>query len=420
MARPSNFALLALFVSCSLFACSPVACLAAGAPGMSQEQPAEGPFVKTDHGYMVPYEVTIPGTDATFTMTPIAGGVVTVGPRNASADEDEEATSPARTVQLAPYWIGTHEVTWAEYRPYMELNSKFGELSFLRGQLFDGSPKLEKALAERKALQQAVDAMPQAVDAITAPTALYDPSTTYMSGEDPELPAVTMTVYAAKQYTKWLSVLTGGAYRLPCEAEWEHAAKAGAEGDTPDQPVDQIAWYDDNSDYEAQPVGQKSPNANGLYDVLGNAAEWVLDVPAAEAASSDEPLSWSASVGAPEQVDPRVAKGGYYESEAGELTFATRLLSVDEDWKASDPNVPLSPWWFADDPSTGVGFRVVRQLEPMTADEKQVAWEADSPDLAQGVKQRVQGGRGKIQNITADLPQVLEQLADPEIRKLME
>ncbi len=271
---------------------------------MSATKPAEGRFVETDRGYMVPYTQTIPGTKVTFKMIPVPGGVVQLGPREAGEeDEDEDASvSPTLSVKLDPYWIGERELTWAEYWPFMALNTTFNELSYLRGRLNTGDDKLSAELEQNIALREAITAKPSHVDGVTAPTGLYDPSVAYYSGEEADLPAVTMTPYAARQYTKWLSVLLGADYRLPSEAEWEHAARAGEEGDQPDpNSIDGLAWYDDNSDYEAQVVGGKKPNAWGLHDTLGNVAELVLDAPSDALPESPQPLSWRAAIAAPKR-----------------------------------------------------------------------------------------------------------------------
>ena len=66
-------------------------------------------------------------------------------------------------------------------------------------------------------------------------------------------------------------------YRLPTEAEWEYAARAGTAGDRYAGNLDAIAWYDGNSGGSTHPVGQKAPNAFDLHDMLGNVFEWVQD-----------------------------------------------------------------------------------------------------------------------------------------------
>ena len=206
-------------------------------PGIVKEKPAEGRFVETDQGYMVPYTATIPGTDVTFEMVPIPGGKFQMGsPEDEEDRRDDEG--PQFEVTVQPFWIGKHEVTWAEYKKYMELDKHFKSFQQAKTRIINDENRQ---------------------DAITAPSSLYDPSFTFEAGEEPNEPAATMTQYAAKQYTKWLSLLSGPFYRLPYEAEWEYACRAGTTtafyfGDDPDE-LEEHAWYYDNSDELRHAVG---------------------------------------------------------------------------------------------------------------------------------------------------------------------
>jgi len=363
--------------------------------GLSPTAPAEGRAIKTDKGYMTEYKATIPGTSVTFGMVPIPGGKFKLGSPDAEEGR-QDIEGPQIVVEVGPFWMSKYELTWAEYRQYLALYGIFKE--------FD-SRGLRKVTAENE------------IDAITAPTELYDPSFTYEYGEDPQLPAVTMTQYSARQYTKWLSGIMGNFYRLPTEAEWEYACRAGTQtaysfGDDKGS-LEDYAWYFENSDSKPHKVGEKKPNSWGLYDVHGNVAEWTLDQVlddgykqfAGKNLKAEDALVW------PTKLVPRAIRGGSFDDDAENCRSAARLGSQEREWKTEDPNLPLSPWWFTSDPTRGIGFRVVRPLvEPATREAKERFWAIDAEETRDAVDNRMNEGRGVRGLVDRDLPEAIKQL----------
>ena len=368
--------------------------------GLVKDKPAEGPFVETDRGYMVPYKSTIPGTEIEFEMIPIPGGTFQLGSPEDESDRTE-AEGPQKTISIEPFWIGKYEVTWDEYKRYMELHD-----------IFKGFESFQ---------MRAVKDI-HGPDVVTAPSNLYDPTFTYSAGEGPREPAATMTQFAAKHYTKWLSILCEDFYRLPSEAGWEYAARAGTDtpyffGDDPDE-LEDYAWFEDNSDELRHDVGELKPNPWGLYDIYGNVAEWTLDAYTPEGygfiksdqATAGDAIRW------PEKEYPLVARGGSFEMTAAECRSAARLGSDDEAWKADDPNVPKSPWWYTTYPGTGVGIRLLRPLNaPETDEAKEAYWKARVEYVEWVADHRIDNeGRGARGVVDLELPKAREELKDKE------
>ncbi|UCG57650.1 MAG: SUMF1/EgtB/PvdO family nonheme iron enzyme, partial [Phycisphaerales bacterium] len=161
-------------------------------------------------------------------------------------------------------------------------------------------------------------------------------------GQSEDHAAVCISWNDAMAFCRWLSRQTGGHYRLPTEAEWEYACRAGGDGYS-GEDVDGMGWYRDNSGRGTHPVGQKKPNAWGLYDMHGNAWEWCLDVwHSSYRDTPDDGSAWLTEDYLPRVAVRRVLRGGAWcrlDFECG----ATYRYRGTEDFR-----------------SDGTGFRIVR------------------------------------------------------------
>jgi formylglycine-generating enzyme required for sulfatase activity len=326
----------------------------------------------TSDAEMKPYTDKIPGTELTFDMVPIPGGTLTMG-----SPDDEESRRPDEgprvKVAIEPFWMGKHEVTWDEYETW--------------------SFKLD--IQRRKMKGEEPTPFDSIADALARPTSPYT-DMTFGMGKGKK-PAICMTQYAAKMYCKWLTAKTGRYYRLPTEAEWEWAARAGTDsaysfGNDPDQ-LEEYAWYFDNSEDGYHEVGQKKPNPWGLYDMHGNVAEWVLDKHAENTYKSctidGKPAKGCSPLAIPSASEefPRVVRGGSWDSDPEDCRSAARVAS-NPDWKMQDPQIPQSIWYLTD--ATFVGFRVVRPLRTPTEEEAKL-YEPE-PEIRAEYK-KAQGGK---------------------------
>ncbi len=297
---------------------------------------------------MKPYTDIISGSAAKFDMVPIPGGKFKLGsPAGEAKRSDDEG--PQVEVQIAPFWMGKCEVTWDEYEEFM----------------------FNLDIERRKATKLMPNELDKIADTLSRPTKPYTDMTFGLGKEGN--PVISMTQHAARKYCEWLSAKTGRFYRLPTEAEWEYACRAGTTtayhfGDDPSQ-LGEYAWYFKNSGEKPNPVGKKKPNPWGLYDMHGNVAEWTAD------AYDDK---WYASLAGKTAVNPLnvakapepcVVRGGAWDAEPDRCRSAARLPS-HIDWKMQDPQLPQSVWYYTD--AQFVGFRIVRPLAEPSEDQKKL------------------------------------------------
>jgi formylglycine-generating enzyme required for sulfatase activity len=287
---------------------------------------------------VAPYTETIPDTKITFEMIPIPAGAFTMG-SPASEPGRQADEGPQHKVQLPAFYMGKVEVTWDE----------FDQFAF----------KLDLQRKRKLGIQLPQDAG----DAVTRPTPPYADESWGWGKE--KQPVIGITHYAAVKYCEWLSARTGKRYRLPTEAEWEYAARAGTTtaysfGDDPARLGD-YAWYRANSGEQPHVGAQKKPNAWGLYDMHGNVAEWTGDLYNATFYATLGPGPVTAPFNDPKDaLYPHVVRGGSWDDDPVKLRSAARRAS-DVSWSRRDPQNPKSLWWHTD--ATFVGFRVVREVD---------------------------------------------------------
>jgi len=276
-------------------------------------------------------EIRIPGSNHVIKMIGLKGGMFVMG-NNAAVNVNEK---PGRQMEVSPFSIGVYEITHDQF-----------DIFFKDEETSQGSK----------------------ADAITRPTPQYI-DLSWNMGKEGGYPANSMSVDAALMFCRWLYQKTGKFFRLPTEAEWEFACKAGTNteyffGNSPEK-LGQYAWYRLNSNEKYQKVGLKKPNPWGLYDMLGNVAEWTMDQYDPEylkkAANNEKDR-----IVLPVSRYPRSIRGGSYLDEAKKLRSSSRQFS-ETSWNKRDPQLPKSRWWLTD--GMFVGFRIVCPVNQPTPEE---------------------------------------------------
>src|SRR5207344_2343585 len=159
-------------------------------------------------------------------------------------------------------------------------------------------------------------------------------------------------------------------------------------------------------------VGQKQPSPWGLYDIYGNASEWVLDqyLPEGYKKFGGRPTKWKDAIVWPTKLFPRVLRGGSWDADPADCRSASRRGSSDDEWRETDPNSPKSPWWFTEPEALGVGFRIIRPLKPAAEADRAKYWDSDLASITLDAKDRLDQGRGARGIVDPNLPDAVQKL----------
>ena len=275
--------------------------------------------------------VAIPGTDIALHFVYIPAGTVTM-----------KAGEVGKEVTVDGFWMSVREVTQEQFAPFKDKDYDTEASDWEEGEF--------------------------SVDAATRPSPPYT-DVTFGMGDSGGFPAVSMTQQAALFYCYWLYTKTGQFFRPPTEAEWTYACLAGPEGVFPPEVtlenLDEYAWHYDNSEEKYHVTASKQPNAWGLYDMLGNVAEYTIDQYTDDYFSVlgealDNP--WPT----PTKRYGRTVMGGSFDEDPEDCHCRFRLESTVH-WQRRDPQIPKSIWWNTDAPFAG--FRLVRTEAPKTMEE---------------------------------------------------
>ncbi|MGL6075625.1 MAG: formylglycine-generating enzyme family protein [Fimbriiglobus sp.] len=300
----------------------------------------------------------IPGQDdISFEMVYVPGGEFLMGsPDSEAGRKDDEG--PQRKVKVNPYFLAKFETTWEQFYAFWKDQGVY-----------------------------VIDAVPDELTNKLTPDAITRPTNTYVDelyehGRDGH-PAMCMSHHTAMMFCRWMQWKTKLGFRLPTEAEWEFAARAGSQGpyhfDDKAEKLSDYAWYVENSNTSKETdgtskkgdaeeptthiVGKKKANKLGLHDMHGNVWEWCLD--------RYDPKSFSllnadkVNLGAFLMPQPNVkwghtVRGGSYADKPDRLRSAARRVS-EPIWIKDDPQGLSSIWWLTK--MDVIGFRICLPLE---------------------------------------------------------